>query len=79
MKLLAKTAAGVAIFGAICAASAAEARSGLYRSAWHQPEYRFTGHSPAYGDSFYNGRGFYAAPSFSAGDIAGIQHFERMR
>jgi hypothetical protein len=77
MALLGKTAAGVAIFGALCAATAAEAR-GWYHPAWQQPEYRLVTHAAPYG-TFYRERGVYAAPYFSRGDIAGIQAFERMR
>jgi hypothetical protein len=76
MALLGKTAAGLAIFGALCAATAAEPR-GWYRPTWQQPEYRFVSHAAPYG--FYRERGVYPAPYFSPGDIAGIQAFERMR
>jgi hypothetical protein len=78
MTLPGKTAAGLAIFGALCAATAAEARPGWYRPAWQQPDYRVVTHAPPYG-RFYRERGVYAEPHFSPGDVAGIQAFERMR
>src|SRR5205085_125745 len=49
MALLGKTAACVAIFGGLCAATAVEARPGWYRPGWQQPEYRFVMHTAPYG------------------------------